>query len=477
VSARRYDMVVIGGGTGGLVTASIAASAGAKVALIERERTGGDCLWTGCVPSKALIESAALAHRMRHAQSVGLPRVEPEIDFGAVMNHVRSMRDVLAPHDSPERLERAGIEVIVGHGCFAGPGQIAVGERDLRYRTAVIATGSRPILPPVPGLAGALTTDTVWDLRDCPRHLVVVGGGPSGCELAQAFARLGVEVTIVERTGRLLGAEEPRAADLVLNSLRSDGVKVRLGASLLAARPGDLDVQSRNGRTTISCDRVVVAAGRRPFTDGLELEAVAVGTDENGAIIVDDSLRTTARDVYAVGDVTGTLALPHVAAHQGRVASLNALFPGRRRRADYKAVPRVTFTDPEIASVGWTEKQARQRFSTGTRVAEFDYDQLDRAILAGRPYGFAKLIGDSNGRLIGATVAAPGGGETIAELAAWVAVGASVARVSHAVHAYPTLSEGPSRAADDYLRERFAASPTRRYARLLLAARRTLRRQ
>jgi pyruvate/2-oxoglutarate dehydrogenase complex dihydrolipoamide dehydrogenase (E3) component len=469
-------MVVIGGGTGGLVTASIAASAGARVALIERERTGGDCLWTGCVPSKALIESAALAHRMRQAQSVGLRPVEPKIDFGEVMNHVRGVRHVLADHDSPERLERAGVEVIVGHGRFAGPGRIAVGERDLRYRSAVIATGSRPIVPPLPGLADALTTDTVWDLRDRPRHLLVVGGGPSGCELGQAFTRLGVEVTIVENAGRVLGAEEPRARELVVTALRRDGADVRLCTSVVGIRLGEVEVQSPDTRATISCDRVLVATGRRPVTEGLDLEAIDVRTDENGAIIVDDSLRTTARDVYAVGDVTGTLALTHVAAHQARAASLNALFPGRRRRVDYTAVPRVTFTDPEVASVGLTEEQARQRFNTGVRVTEFDYDQLDRAILAGRAYGFAKLIGDPNGRLIGATVAAPGGGETIAELAAWVAVGASVARVSRAVHAYPTLSEGPSRAADDYLRERFATSPTRRYARLFLGARRTLHR-
>lgn len=468
-------MVVIGAGTGGLVAASVAASAGARVALLERDRTGGDCLWTGCVPSKALIEAANLAHRMRNAQAVGLRPVEPEVDFAAVMAHVDAGRDLLAAHDSPERLERAGVEVIFGHGRFVGPGRIAVDGRELRYRTAVIATGSRPIIPIVPGLdaASALTTDTVWELRERPQRLLVVGGGPTGCELGQAFARLGSDVTIVESSDRVLGAEEPRASELVATMLRCDGVDLRLRTTLVGARPGEVAVRSPAGSVKIGCDRVLIAAGREPCTDGLALQAIGVRTDDRGAIVVDDRLRTTARNAYAAGDVTGTLALTHVAAYQARTAALNALFRSRGR-VSFRAVPRATFTDPEVGSVGLTEEQARERFGSGVRATEFDYDQLDRAVLAGRPYGFAKLVGDPNGRLVGATVAAPGAGEAIAELAAWVSVGARVARVSHAVHAYPTLSEGPARAADDYLRESFAASPTRRYARQLLAVLRVL---
>ena len=472
---RRYDLAVVGGGSGGLVAASIAASAGARVVLVERDRTGGDCLWTGCVPSKALIETANLAHRMRHAHSVGLDPVEPDVDFAGVMAHVRGMRDAIAPHDSPERLRGDGVDVTIAEGRFTGPGCIEVGGRELRYRAAVIATGSRPIVPDVPGLeeAGALTTDTVWDLDERPEHLVVLGGGPTGCELGQAFTRLGSSVTIVERADRVLLAEEPRASELVAQSLVRDGVDLRLSMSVVGVRGDEIEVRAKEGPVTIGCDRVLVATGRRPHTEGLGLDAIGVETDASGAVIVDDALRTTAHNVYAVGDVTGKLALTHAAAHQARAAALNALFRGSRR-FDHDAVPRATFTDPEVGSVGMTEQQARENFEVGVRVTEFDYDQLDRAVLAGRPYGFAKLIGDPNGRLIGATVAAPGGGETIAELAAWIAVGESVARVSQAVHVYPTYSEGPARAADDYLRQRYASSPAQRYARPALAALRVL---
>ncbi len=468
-------MVVLGGGSGGLTAALIAASAGARVALVERERTGGDCLWTGCVPSKGLIEAAALAHRMRHADSVGLPAVEPEIDFADVMRHVRNLRDALAPHDSPDRLQRAGVDVIAGHGGFAGPGRIAADGRELRYRTAVIGTGSRPTVPDTPGLRAAdpLTTDTVWELSQCPQRLVILGGGATGCELGQAFARLGARVTIIESQTRLLSAEEPRASDLLAAALRSDGIDLRLRSSTSSVSAGELEMQSPAGQATIGHDRILVATGRRPYTEGLRLETIGAQTDERGAIIVDSSLRTTARNVYAVGDVTGMLAFTHVAAHQARLAVFNALFRSRRL-IDERALPRATFTDPEIGSVGLTERQARERYGDLLRVSEFDYEQLDRAVLGGRPYGFAKLIGDPTGRLVGATVAAPGGGECIAELAAWVAVGATVDRVSRAVHPYPTLSEGPSRAADDYGRARFAASSPRRYARPMLAALRML---
>ena len=468
-------MVVVGGGTGGLTAALIAASTGARVALIERERTGGDCLWTGCVPSKGLVEAATLAHRMRHADSLGLRAVDPEIDVFAVMDHVRGLREALAPHDSPERLRRAGIDVILAHARFAAPGRIAADGRDLRYRTAVIATGSRPTVPDIPGFdtGQALTTDTVWELSESPQRLVILGGGPTGCELGQAFARLGASVTIVESAERLLGGEEPRASDLVATTLRAEGIDVRLqavGSSVGAAR---LEVRSPDGPSTIGFDRLLVAIGRRPYTEGLGLETVGAHTDERGALIVDPSLQTTARNVYAVGDVTGMPAFTHVAAHQARAAVFNALFR-TRRPFDDRAIPRVTFTDPEIASVGLTEQQAQERYGAFLHVTEFDYEHLDRAILAGRPDGFAKLIGNPTGRLVGATVAAPAGGEAIAELVAAVAAGAPVSRISRTVHAYPTLAEGPSRAADDYVRARFAASRTRRYTRPILAALRVL---
>lgn len=474
--ADRYDLVILGGGTGGLISASIAAGVGARVALIERSRTGGDCLWTGCVPSKALLAVAEIAHRMRHADAIGLPALEPKIDFAAVMGHVAAAQAVIAPTDSPERLRREGVEVIQATGAFVAPGVVSAAGRQLRCRTAIIATGSRPVLPRIDGLADAepLTTDTVWELRELPQRLLVLGGGPVGCELGQAFARLGATVTLVEMTPRLLPREEPRASAVIAEVLGDDGVEVHLGARVVAIestgaeRHVVLDDGDR-GRESVACDRVLVAAGREPVTDGLGLETIGVRSDEHGAVVVDERLASTATGVYAVGDVTGALPFTHVAAYQARVATPNALF-GLHRKASYRAIPWVTFTDPEVGRVGLAEQQARARWGRRTVVAEFDYDRLDRAIISGRTRGFAKLIGDPRGRLVGATVVADSGGELIAALAARVAAGDRIDDISRQTHAYPTLAEGPARAADTRVVARYSSRRWRMLTRLVLGA-------
>jgi pyruvate/2-oxoglutarate dehydrogenase complex dihydrolipoamide dehydrogenase (E3) component len=466
----RYDLVVVGGGTGGLVSALIAAGIGARVALIERDRTGGDCLWTGCVPSKSLVAAAGLAHGMRHADAVGLAPVEPEIDFAAVMEHVHGAIQTIEPQDSPDRLRQAGIEVIRASGRFTGPGRIDADGRELRWRSAIIATGSRPLVPPIPGLddAAPLTTDTMWELRELPGSLVVLGGGPVGCELAQAFSRLGSRVALVETADRLLLNEEPRASELINSRLREEGIEVRVGQRASEVRRQELVVDGE----TLPFDSLIVATGRAPRTDGLGLKTVGVTVDERGAIAVDRRLRTSAQGIYAVGDVTGLLPFTHVAAHHARVATPNALFGARSKVSD--SLPWVTFTDPEVARVGLTEAQARERWGERVRVAESDYTTLDRAITAGEAYGFAKLIADRRGRLVGATVAAPGGGEAIAELTAWVSRGEKLAAVSRTVHAYPTLAEGPARAADGYLAARYSTPRLRALTRPVLAALRLL---
>ncbi|MBA3262397.1 MAG: FAD-dependent oxidoreductase [Thermoleophilaceae bacterium] len=469
----RYDLVVLGGGTGGLVSSLIAAGAGARVALIERDRTGGDCLWTGCVPSKSLLAAASLAHRMRHADAVGLEPFEPAIDFARVMDHVWGAIRTIEPHDSPDRLRQAGVEVIAADGRFTAPGRIAAGGRELGYRTAIIATGSRPVLPSVPGLdaVSPLTTDTVWDLRDLPRRVVVLGGGPVGCELGQAFARLGAHVTLVEMADRLLLKEEPSASDLIAQRLGTEGVDVRTGRQATEVRGSRLVLDDG---AAIPFDRVLVATGRRPRTEELGLGTVVVDVDPNGAVSVDHRLRTTAHGIYAVGDVTGLLPFTHVAAHHARVATSNAVF---HTRATVSAVlPQVTFTDPEVGRVGLTEAEARERWGDGVRIAEFNHASLDRAIAAGEPYGFSKLVAVPRGRLVGATVAAPGAGEAIAELTGWLLRGGKIADVSRAVHAYPTLSEGPARAADHYLAARYSSPRVRAIARPVLAALRLLER-
>jgi pyruvate/2-oxoglutarate dehydrogenase complex dihydrolipoamide dehydrogenase (E3) component len=474
-----YDLVILGGGTGGLVSALVAAGIGARVALIERGRLGGDCLWTGCVPSKSLLAAAELAHRMRHADRVGLTPVQPEIDFPRVMDHVRAAQRIIAAQDSAQRLTRDGVDVIVGAARFVSPGAAEVAGRTLRFRKAIIATGSRPALPAIPGLedVAPLTSDTVWDLERAPAALTVLGGGAVGCELAQGFARLGSRVTLVERATRLLPEEEPRAGELIMTQLAGEGIQVHCGADARAvhAAPqrdpdgaGTVELELPGSAPTVDFDRIMIATGRVPSTSALGLEAAGVTTDARGHVEVDGRLRTSARHIYAVGDVTGAMAFTHVAAYHARVATVNALFT-TRRRVDYAAVPRVCFTDPTVARVGLTTVQARARWGDAT-VTSFEYAELDRAITDGRTEGFVTLIGDPKGRLVGATIAAAGAGESIAELAAWIALGAKVDRVSQTVHAYPTLSEGPARAADERLRARYAAPRVQRLTRGALRA-------
>ncbi len=476
---KRYDLVLLGGGTGGLVAALIAAGTGARVALVEHDRTGGDCLWTGCVPSKSLIAAANLQHEMAHAERLGLTSSAAPVDLARVMEHVRSAQAQIAPHDSPERLEREGVTVVRGTGRFVAPGQVAVGEQRLRYRSAIVATGSEPVLPPVDGLADAdpLTNETVWDLHELPARLVVVGAGPIGCELGQAFARLGSQVTIVDMADRVLPREEPDASALLAGVLEAEGIDLRLDASL------ERVVRGADGLVTVSvggprpgdvvADRVLVAAGRRPRTADLGLDTVGVELDDDGSVRVDATMRTTGRRIFAVGDVAGQLAFTHVAALHARVATLNALF-GLRRRADRAAIPWVTFTDPEVAHVGLTEAQARAEDGDDVVLARAGYDKVDRAVTAGQVVGSALLVGDKRGRLVGATLVGRGAGESIAELTAWIEAGEKLERVSQTVHAYPTYAEASSHAADEHLREKFNTPTVRRALKPVLALARVL---
>jgi pyruvate/2-oxoglutarate dehydrogenase complex dihydrolipoamide dehydrogenase (E3) component len=480
--SARYDLVVLGGGTGGLVSSMIAAGVGARVALVERARTGGDCLWTGCVPSKSLIAAASLAQRMRQADAAGLAPVEPQIDFERVMCHVQAAIRAIEPQDSPERLRAAGVEVIDAEARFLGGGRIEAGGRELSYRSAIIATGSEPQQPPIAGLETAepLTTETVWQLRELPARLVVLGGGPVGCELAQAFGRLGARVTLVEMADRLLLKEEARASELVASRLRSEGVDVRLRARASAVRQNgdgsgwELAIDGP-AHEAIPFDRILIATGRVPRTQQLGLETVGVQTDRGGAVMVDSRLRTTARSIFAVGDVTGLLPFTHVAAHHARVATPNALF--HARATVETTIPWVTFTDPEVARVGLIEQQARGRWGDRVSITEFDYADLDRAITAGEAYGFAKLIAGPRRRLVGATIAAPAGGEAIAELTAWISRGEKLDVVSRTVHAYPTFAEGAARAADAELAARYSSPHIRTLARPVLGALRALERK
>lgn len=477
----RHDLVVLGGGTAGLIASQVAAGLGARVALVEEgSQPGGDCLFTGCVPSKSLLASAQRAHHMRTADRLGLEGVEPDVDFERVMDRVRSVIDEAGKPDRPGALAAAGVEVIRATGRFLGPGHLAAGDRELRYRGAIIATGSHPSMPPIPGLreAGPLTNETVFDLRRRPDRLAILGGGPMGVELGQAFARLGVPVELAEAEPTLLPGEDPEAGLFLETRLSAEGVAVHTGRRVTRVEGGGdgiARVHLGTGREAraVEADQVLVALGRAPATAGLGLDAVGVELTPTGAIRVDSRLRTTGDRIYAAGDVIGGLHLTHVAGYHGLVAVANALFRARRT-IDHSAVPWVTFTDPEVARVGLTEAQARDRLGSSPAVFTYDYGKSDRALTAGEADGFVKLVANRRGKLMGATLVGPAAGESIAEVARLVADGKRVGDLSQAIHAYPTFTEAPARAADDWWRRRYMTPSSRRLMRPLLALLRTV---
>ena len=413
-----YDLVVIGGGTAGLVCAAGAAGLGARVALVEKARLGGDCLNTGCVPSKALLHAA-----------------RERMDFATAMRHVRASRDAIAPHDSPERLASLGVEVFFGHGTFADARTVTVGDETLRFRKAVIATGSRPVVPAIPGLIDLpfLTSDTLWDLTTQPHTMTVLGGGPIGCELAQAFARLGTRVTLIEAGPQLLAREDPDAAALVERALAADGVTVRTGVTVSHARD-------------LAADAVLIAVGRQATVEGLGLDAAGIEVDGEG-IRVDDRLRTTNRRVFAAGDVASRYKFPPAADALARIAIQNALFFGRRS-ARRLVIPWCTFTSPELAHVGMTSAEADAR---GAQTITVPLADVDRAVADEATAGFVRLHHDA-GRIVGATIVAPGAGELISTVAYAMRTGGTLATLSTVVFPYPTLSLALRQAGDAYQR-------------------------
>ncbi|KQX30709.1 oxidoreductase [Streptomyces sp. Root63] len=437
---KRYDLVVIGGGSAGLTAARTAGRLGARTLLVERDRLGGDCLWTGCVPSKALLHVAADVQAARRAAAYGLPPVSGPADLAAAMAEVKRAIGAIEPHDSTDALAPYGVHVVHGAASFTGPGTLTAGEREVSFRYALIATGSSPALVPVPGLKEAqpLTSDTVWELSELPRRLVVLGGGPIGCELGQAFARLGSQVTLVEAMDRLVPREEPRASQVLRERLEAEGVTV-----LTDYRAERVDADAVHGPGgPLPYDALLAVTGRHSHTHGLGLEAAGVELTDAEHIRTDGRLRTTNHRIYAAGDVTGRSAFTHLGGTQGGAAAVDALL-GVRRPIDYRAVPWVTYTDPEIARVGLTADEAREKYGDDTRVHTLDNDRVDRAVADGRTEGFTTLVLGPRGKIVGATVVSPRAGETIAHLAAAVRLGWTPSDYARTVHPYPTYADGP----------------------------------
>lgn len=453
--ASGYDLVVLGAGTAGLVTAAGAATLGARVALVERAHMGGDCLNVGCVPSKALLAAARAWANVRDAGKLGI-EVPPgaRVNFELVMERMRRLRAGISPADSAERFRGLGVDVFFGEASFTGARSIAVGGAALSFRKAVIATGTRPARPLIPGLenAGYFTNETIFNLTVLPRRLAVIGAGPIGCELSQAFARFGAEVTLIGSRPHVLPREDPEAAAIVHAALVQDGVRV-LSPATIERIDNAGDIVLHLPGQVIHTDAILVAVGRTPNIEGLKLDAAGVTYDDKAGVHVDDHLRTSNARVFAAGDICSTYKFTHAADAMARLAIQNALFPTKGRMGRL-IIPRCTYTDPEVAHVGMDESAARQ---CGIDVMTFTQElrHVDRAILDGETEGFARVhVRRGTDKIVGATVVARHAGEMISELTLAMTAGLGLKTLGRTIHPYPTQAEAIRKIADAYARTR-----------------------
>lgn len=463
------DLCIIGAGSGGLSVAAGAVQMGASVVLIEKHLMGGDCLNTGCVPSKALLAAAHAAHAQRHAGAFGIMRHEPVVDFAKVHAHVHGVIAAIAPHDSVERFEGLGVMVIQAAARFTAPDEVLAGTQRIRARRYVVATGSSPAIPPVSGLADIpyLTNETVFDLKERPEHLLVLGGGPIGVEMAQAFRRLGARVTLVERAA-ILPRDEPEAVAILRASLNNEGITLHEGTEVVAARSTasgvELELRAGAGNVFVQGTHLLVAAGRKPNIAGLDLEAAGIEFTAHG-ITVDQRLRSTNRRVFAIGDVSGGPQFTHIAGYHAGIVIRNALF-GLPAKVNYAALPWVTYTDPELAHIGFTEASAR---AAGHEVsillqplASNDRAQAERAT-----EGLAKIILGSRGRILGATILAPRAGEMIGLWGLAIQQKFKIGAIAAMIQPYPTISEISKRAAGSFYTPRLFGRGTQRLVGLI----------
>jgi pyruvate/2-oxoglutarate dehydrogenase complex dihydrolipoamide dehydrogenase (E3) component len=459
------DLCVIGAGSGGLSVAAAAAALGVPVVLIEKAKMGGECLNAGCVPSKALLAAAKRATALKGAGRFGIKPQRTTIEFYAVNDHVHDVMAAIAPNDSKERFNGLGVRVIEGEGRFQDPSTVMVGDQfEIKARRFVIATGSSPAVPPIPGLDKTpyLTNETVFEARERPKHLIVVGAGPVGVELAQAFRRLGSEVTVLE-AGEPLAKEDPECAAIVLDTLAREGVAIRGGVSITRVRRNRSKVEvvlaGENGEETVEGSDLLIATGRRPNVAGLGLEAAGIAHESSG-ITVDKRLRTSNKKVYAVGDVAGSLQFTHVANYHAGLVIRHALFR-QPVKVDIANIPRVIFTDPELAHVGFTEAQARQRYRS-IRVLRWPYHENDRAQAERETTGHIKVVTSKRGKILGATIVGAAAGELITAWTLAITQGLNIRVFAEIVVPYPTLAEIGKRAAISAYTARLTGSGVRR---------------
>lgn len=451
-----YNLVVIGGGSAGLVSAYIAAAVKAKVALIEKHKMGGDCLNTGCVPSKAFIRSAKIMQLVKRAGEFGLKgEAQVEVDFPQVMQRIQNIIKQIEPHDSMDRYEKLGVECLEGEARLKSPYEIQVGERTITAKNICLATGARPLVPPIPGLKDApfVTSDTVWDLRVQPKKLIVLGGGPIGCELAQSFARLGSEVIIVEMGDRLLSREDQDVSAFVARQFQADNVAVRVGHKALrvdsSAGQFHLICEHRGAEVRFPFDQILLALGRRANVEGFGLEELGVEISKKGTLEVDEYLRTTKfPNLFACGDVTGPYQFTHTASHQAWFVAVNALFrPFKKFKVDYRVIPWCTFIDPEVARVGLNELEAKEQ-KVDYRVSQYSLEELDRAITESEAHGFVKVLTPKDSdKILGVTIVGDHAGENIAEFVTAMKYNLGLNKILGTIHIYPTWAEANKYAA------------------------------
>ncbi len=450
-----YNVVVIGGGSAGLVSAYIAAAVKAKVALIEKHKMGGDCLNTGCVPSKALIRSSKILNYYKRAEEFGLEPVEAKFNFAKVMDRVQRVVKEIEPHDSVERYSGLGVDCISGAAKIVSPYEVQVGNQVLKTKNIVVATGAGPLVPKIPGLDKVkfLTSDTVWNLRVLPKSLVILGGGPIGCELAQSFSRFGSKVTLIEMSDRLMAREDVDVSAFVHNKFNSEGVEIRVGHRALRIEQDGtaqtLVCEHAGKEVRIGFDEILLALGRKANVTGFGLEELGVEISDRGTIVADEFLRTTNYpNMYVCGDVTGPFQFTHVAAHQAWYAAVNALFsPLKKFKVDYRVIPWCTFTDPEVARVGLNELEAKEK-GVQVSVTKYGIDDLDRAIAEGEAHGFVKVLTKpGTDQILGATIVGDHAGDIICEYVSAMKHGIGMNKILGTIHIYPTLAEANKYAA------------------------------
>lgn len=457
MNKTEFDICVIGGGAAGLVVAAGGASLGAKVALVEKHKMGGDCLHYGCIPSKTLLQSARVAHTMANADDFAIPGHTPRADLSTVMERVASVIKSIEPHDSPERFRELGVDVILGAGQFTDSQTFTVNGREIRAKHFVIATGSRAAIPAIEGIENTpyLTNEQVFDLREPVDSLIVIGGGPIGIEMAQAFGRLGSQVYVIQRGTQILPKEDPDMAEVVATQLRKEGVQLLTEHNPIRVEGStgniQLTLQDSNGNEkTISASHLLVAAGRLPNVEKLGLEAAGVEL-HNGHIISDARLRTSNKRIFAAGDVVGGPQFTHMAEHHAGVVLRNAIFR-MPAKIEKKVIPWATFSEPELACVGLSETEAEQQ-GIRHKVYSFPFQDMDRAKADGTTEGFAKIITTPKGKLLGAAIVGPHAGELIHEYVLAIAKGMSAADLSSVIHIYPTLAQINRRVADARMKE------------------------